>query len=260
MPSTVRTSAPTPVQPEPVAAAGSTAIGGTMKVHVTKTARRVGVIVSGGALLVAAGGGATLALASYSGVTSGGQILSCMNSSTHSLRIVDHAACRAGETVLAWSQRGPAGATGLTGNAGASGPAGAKGDTGASGATGPGGPSGAKGDTGATGPGGLTGPAGPTGPIGATGLGGPAGALGLPGPVGPAGSAGVTGDVGLTGPAGPVGATGPAGTSDFTNLTPDKILSATCSYTPALRSSIFSGHVHVGIGLFLGDITFTCGV
>ena len=149
-----------------------------MNVHVTASSRRVGVIISGGALLVVAGGGATLALASYSGVTSGGQILSCMNSSTHSLRIVDHAACRVGETVLAWSQRGPAGATGQQGVAGTSGPTGAKGDTGASGATGPGGPSGAKGDTGGAGPAGSAGAMGPQGAAGAQGTPGLTGARG----------------------------------------------------------------------------------
>ena len=151
-----------------------------MKIHATSVGR-LGVIIGGGALLIAAGGGATLALASYSGVTSTGQVLSCMNTSTHTLRIVDHAACHAGETVLSWSQKGPAGAKGAPGTAGVSGPAGpagAKGDTGATGAPGGKGDVGATGATGATGPAGPTGSTGPQGTPGTQGLQGPAGLVG----------------------------------------------------------------------------------
>ena len=157
---TLRRARRPPFNPSPWRSARYTAFRGLMKVHAT-SAQRVGVIIGGGALLIAASGGATLALASYSGVSSGGQILSCMNNATHTLRIIDHPACHTSETVLAWSQRGPAGASGETGLAG---------------------PTGAKGDTGATGSGGMVGPSGPQGATGPQGLAGLQGATGAPGP------------------------------------------------------------------------------
>ncbi|GAC1610114.1 MAG: hypothetical protein NVS3B26_15150 [Mycobacteriales bacterium] len=113
-------------------------------------------------------------LAAFSGVTSSGQILSCMNNARFTVRIVDHPACNPSETLLSWNQRGPAGSSGspgAAGPAGATGPRGADGTAGPAGSPGPVGPAGAVGATGATG---ATGPTGLQGAAGSPAVAGPA--------------------------------------------------------------------------------------
>jgi hypothetical protein len=100
------------------------------------------VLATAVALVMLTGGGATFALAAYSGVTASGQILSCMSKTTYTIRVVDHPACRSTETLLSWTQKGPAGATGAMGATGPAGPAGPVGPVGPQGPTGPQGPPG----------------------------------------------------------------------------------------------------------------------
>jgi len=97
-----------------------------------------------GVLAVGLTGVATAAIPSGDGV-----ITSCYDAAGK-LRVLDMEsatgarACNAGETKLAWNDRGPAGVQGpkgTTGATGATGPAGPKGATGATGAMGPAGPS-----------------------------------------------------------------------------------------------------------------------
>ena len=124
-----------------------------------------------------------------------GVISGCMTTSglqgQHLLTLLDTAqssVCQSGQTLITWSQMGPAGPKGDTGPVGPAGPQGAKGDAGATGATGP---------------------QGPTGPQGSQGTSGQTGAVG---PVGPAGAQGPKGDKGDTGPA------GPSATTTFYNM------------------------------------------
>ena len=125
------------------------------------------------------GVGAAAAVTTAAGVAfasspGGGVIIAC--ASSNNLRLADASGCKANETAISWDQTGPAGATGATGDAGATGAAGATGPTGAAGTagaagpTGATGPSGAAGATGATGPTGASGVTGPTGPAGAGSL------------------------------------------------------------------------------------------
>lgn len=95
--------------------------------------------------------GGTLAAAAYSGVTKDGRILACWQHTSGGVRIVDHYPCRAGESPLSWSQRGPAGVQGPPGPAGAAGPAGNQGPKGDPGQPGPSGPPGQPGAPGTTG-------------------------------------------------------------------------------------------------------------
>ncbi|MGE7780374.1 BclA C-terminal domain-containing protein, partial [Peribacillus sp. NPDC097264] len=81
------------------------------------------------------------------------------------------------------------------------------------GATGPTGDIGATGATGPTGDIGATGATGPTGDIGATGATGPTGDIGATGATGPTGDIGATG---ATGPTGDIGATGATGATGVT--------------------------------------------
>ena len=113
------------------------------------------------------------------GARADGVIVGCQKPGKGFLRVVrDASDCRRNERIVTWNERGPAGAQGPAGPAGAPGPAGLQGP---------------KGDTGAAG---AAGPAGPIGPAGA------AGAAGQAGPVGPAGPAGAQGPAGPQGPAG----------------------------------------------------------
>ena len=152
--------------------------------NLTRRTRHAAVAIGTAGALVVLGGG--LAVASYSGVSSKGQILACWNSA--GVRIVDHYPCRTGETPLSWNQKGVKGDTGPTGAAGASGTDG----SGLMGATGATGAAGATGATGATGPAGVAGPSGAPGADGADGADGLRGAQGIQGEVGPAGAAAVT--------------------------------------------------------------------
>jgi hypothetical protein len=156
---------------------------------------RIGLVAGGAALLVTAGSGASFALASYTGVSANGSILSCMSTTDYSLRIVDHGPCPTGETLLSWNQKGPRGATGDVGAKGDPGAAGAKGDTGATGSAGPAGPVGPKGDNGAAGGTGPKGNAGDPGAPGGQGIQGPKGdtAPGTPGAPGAPGADGAPG-------------------------------------------------------------------
>jgi hypothetical protein len=87
--------------------------------------------------------------------------------------------CTQYETPISWSQQGPQGLKGDTGDAGPQGP---QGDTGATG------PQGLKGDTGDPG---VPGERGPQGEPGAQGERGPRGERGLPGEPGPEGASGL---------------------------------------------------------------------
>jgi hypothetical protein len=105
-----------------------------------------------------------------------GPIRACVKKKTGALRILrarQH--CKAGETAIAWSQQGAAGAAGQPGTSGSAGAAGAQG------AAGPQGPTGRPGDTGPQGSKGEPGPKGDTGAPGATGDTGPKGETGPPG-------------------------------------------------------------------------------
>src|SRR3954470_4590334 len=91
------------------------------------------------ALCVALGGGAWAA----STIGGGGKVTACYRAGGKSkglVRLVPAgAACKRGETAIAWSITGPrgaSGATGASGAAGAAGPPGAKGDKGDTGAPG----------------------------------------------------------------------------------------------------------------------------
>ncbi|WP_052700523.1 collagen-like triple helix repeat-containing protein [Methylocucumis oryzae] len=106
--------------------------------------------------------------------------------------------------------KGLTGATGSTGNTGATGVTGSTGNTGATGATGSTGNTGATGVTGSTGNTGATGVTGSTGNTGATGAAGNIGNTGIPGATGNTGNTGATGATGNTGNTGVVGPTGPA--------------------------------------------------
>jgi Collagen triple helix repeat (20 copies) len=129
-----------------------------------------------GGLVLAAGG-----VAAASGGIPGadGVIQGCYQKQDGQLRVVSQGStCRHDEVGLTWNQQGPtgpAGQTGVTGDAGPTGPAGQTGATGDAGPTGPTGQTGATGDAGPTGPAGqtgATGDAGPTGPTGPSGAGG----------------------------------------------------------------------------------------
>jgi hypothetical protein len=113
-----------------------------------------------GALCVGAGGVAWATIPDNTGVING-----CYQKNNGQLRLIDTGAtaskdsntysCRKEEVPIAWSQTGPAGATG---------PQGPAGPTGATGAQGPQGPPGANGAPGAQGPPGADGADGPRGP------------------------------------------------------------------------------------------------
>jgi hypothetical protein len=102
-------------------------------------------VVIGGAVVVLAGAGSGVAMASIP--DSGGAIHGCYHPQTdgHSsaLGVIDTALpnghCPSGQTEVDWNHTGPAGPTGPAGATGATGPAGA------TGATGPAGPSGVSG-------------------------------------------------------------------------------------------------------------------
>jgi hypothetical protein len=134
------------------------------------TGRRRGMAVGAIAALAAGSVAATAAIPD----AETGQISACYATKTGALRVVDTGvACRSGELGIAWSQRGPAGATGPTGAVGPKGDVGATGPKGATGLTGATGPEGATGETGPkgdTGGQGVTGPSGPKGDTGATGV------------------------------------------------------------------------------------------
>ncbi|MDT7572090.1 MAG: hypothetical protein QOE05_2264 [Actinomycetota bacterium] len=117
-----------------------------------RTASRVLAVTAVAVILASSGVG--FAFASFSGVTASGQILSCMNKTSYTLRVVDHPACKTTESLLSWNQKGDAGPAGTTGATGATGPAG------------PAGVAGPAGPVGSAGPAGATGPIGPQGPAG----------------------------------------------------------------------------------------------
>jgi hypothetical protein len=98
------------------------------------------------AAVVAGGAGAAVAA-----IPGSGQIDGCYGRNGN-LRVIDTAAggkCARGETPIAWSQTGPAGAPGAKGEAGPAGPQGPKGEPGEAG---PAGPQGEKGEAGPAGP------------------------------------------------------------------------------------------------------------
>ena len=130
--------------------------------------RLVAVAIGLTAIAVATTGG--VAVATYSGVSSTGQVLACWKIKGGAMRIVDHFPCAAGEQSLSWNQ---AGRPGAAGQPGAPGTPGADGSAGAPGAPG---------TAGAPGPAGSPGPAGPAGADGAPGT---AGSNGQTGPRGP---------------------------------------------------------------------------
>lgn len=198
-----------------------------------KTAVRIATAAIAATGLLGAGAVAAAAVTSTSIPSSDGTITGCYSTATTSLRaffLIDRqsgATCPRGFTQIAFSQRGPAGATGAVGP---------KGDAGASGATGP---------AGAPGTDGPQGPAGPGGVPGATGVAGPEG------PAGPIGAQGVPGETGPAGPTGPAGAEGPAGPAGNA----DTVITTTTDYTiPAgvhlIRIQAWGGGGSGGIGEF----------
>ena len=184
--------------------------------------RRLAVAV---AVLVALGLAGSIA---YAAIPDAGTIHGCYANNNGSLRVIDpanpsNAACKSNETVLDWSQSGPAGATGPTGP---SGPPGAIGATGANGGNG------ATGVTGATGANGATGAAGATGPNGATGA------------------------IGATGPTGASGATGPAGSLDTTQIVSQPVDVPPHVVSPAVHQDAIcpAGMIAVSGGYFISNL------
>jgi hypothetical protein len=222
-------------------------------------ARRVGLrraAVVGGLVLTIAGGAVAFAVGAgipdANGVLHGcyatpakedGEDATGGEGRSGQLRLVaDPTDCRNGETAIAWSVTGPAGAIGAKGE---------KGDTGQTGTTG------ATGSTGATG---AQGPKGDTGLTGATGAMGPAGAAGPSGATGPAGPAGTNGASGLessffvftVGNSGYATTTGP-GTATAGVMRPDGC--STAASTCVVRLYCSPGKVVVGGGYFFDDST-----
>jgi hypothetical protein len=162
-----------------------------------------------------------------------------------------------------YTNLGPTGPTGASGNAGANGPTG---PTGSAGTNGPTGPTGANstvaGPTGPTGTNGTNGPTGPTGTNGSNGPTGPTGANGTAGTNGPTGPTGANGSNGAAGPTGPTGSNGNVGPTGPTGAALNATYTRT-SFTATAGQTTFSAIYTVGFvevylnGVFLNGTDFT---
>jgi len=196
------------------------------------------------------------------------KIRACVSDDGGAMRYVRSASkkCRSDEELVTWSEKGPKGLIGLTGEKGDTGEAGPAGPVGPAGPIGPPGTNGANGSDGATGPRGATGETGATGSPGASGSAGASGAAGktvLSGTSTPTG--GTVGDFYIRDPGtapifyGPRGATtwpttgvalqGVAGTAGYERIIDPTPNAAVGTATlPASTATCSSGKVAVGGG------------